>query len=65
VLVLLAVIAHSDVYELWCCGVGLLWWCGDRLVFLTVNLGRPNPSTVIYIYFPIFSGVLTPRACIW
>jgi hypothetical protein len=42
VMVLLAVIAHSDVLKLWCCGGVLLGWCGGRLQ----DLGRPNPQTV-------------------
>jgi hypothetical protein len=53
------------MFELWCCGVGC---CGGVVVdwlFLAVSSGRPNPSTVTYLYFPRFTGVLTPRACIW
>jgi hypothetical protein len=59
-------VTSSDCSQ-WC--VNWVLWCWPAVevdwVFLSVNLGRPNPSTVTYIYLPMFSGVLTPRACIW
>jgi hypothetical protein len=60
VVVLIAMIAHSGVCDLWC---ELLWWlccCVGGVAGWLGFLGRPNPPTVIYIYMLKFSSVLTP-----
>jgi hypothetical protein len=62
VVVLLVVIAHSDVLNcgvvvLGCCGGVVLWWCcAGRLVFLA---GQTSPI-VLYLNWFQFAAALTP-----